>query len=164
MFKGQALHPLVMPLIFVELERKRLFNFLEREQSALEKWILDLEHKLRLESQVPRLGTNDVELASQSRDSQSTKLWIDVSSLRNGLESLRDQLVKMIQHSEVLATTVFKQPDEGSDEIDSHSEERTTGERIKTRLSEMLAEFDSKVRTCDSLLGGMALAAQMVSY
>ncbi|KAK1454899.1 hypothetical protein CMEL01_03659 [Colletotrichum melonis] len=163
MFKGQALHPLIMVLIFAELERKRLFNFLEREQSALEKWILDLEHKLRLESQVPRLGTDEVELASQIRDSQSTKLWIDVSSLRNGLESLRDQLVKMIQHSEVLATTVFKQPAEGSDEIDSHLEERNTGERIKTRLSEMLAEFDSKVRTCDSLLGGMALAAQMVS-
>ncbi|KAK1480395.1 hypothetical protein CTAM01_14442 [Colletotrichum tamarilloi] len=162
-FKGQALHPLIMPLVFAELERKRLFNVLDREQMELRQWILTLEDKLRLESELPKPDTEEVELVAQSRDTQSTKLWLDVSILKNGLESLHDQVVKMIEQSEILATTVFKQPAQGSQDIDHHTEERKTGERIKTRLSEMIAEFDSKVRTCDSLLGGMALAAQMES-
>lgn len=159
-FGGQALHPLVLPLIFAEVERKRLFNVLDRKQTDLRRWILDLEDKLRAESKALTSKKNGTQVDSRSRDCQSTKLWVDVSSLKNGLESLRDQLAKMIDHSEDLARTIFKPPAEGEDK---HVEERKTGERIKIRLSEMIAEFESKVRSCESLLGGMALAAQMVS-
>ncbi|KAK2001140.1 hypothetical protein LX36DRAFT_747129 [Colletotrichum falcatum] len=170
-FQDQALHPLIMPMIFAELERKRLFDMLDRKQTLLEQRILDLENKLRGENQRGILeeaknagSAENAEITAQSRDCESTKLWIDVSSLKNGLESLKAQLVKMTEHSDELAATVFKPPAAGSAPgSDQYAEERQTGERFAMRLREMITEFESKVRSCDSLLGGMALAAQMES-
>lgn len=167
-FKGQALHPLIMPMIFAELERKRLLNMLDAEQTTLRQRILDLENKLRGEARAgsPLKAENfekaqeDVMLRAQ--DCESTKLWIDVSSLRNGLESFKFELQKMISHLQELATTLLRPLSEDSQVGDQHVETRKTGARIEMRLREMISEIDSKVRSCDSLLGGMALAAQMV--
>nr|XP_036582707.1 uncharacterized protein CTRU02_07260 [Colletotrichum truncatum]KAF6791498.1 hypothetical protein CTRU02_07260 [Colletotrichum truncatum] len=160
--KGQAIHPLIMPMIFVELERKRLFNLLDFEQNSLQGQILHLKNKLRSESQAMESGktrSNDV----SANDCESTKVWIDISSLKNGLESLKTQLENMIEHSKELNTTFFRAHAEGNQVSCGHAQEREVGEKIETRLREMIVEFDSKVRTCDSLLGGMALAAQMES-
>ncbi|KDN70747.1 hypothetical protein CSUB01_10207 [Colletotrichum sublineola] len=170
-FQDQALHPLLIPMVFAELERKRLFGMLDRKQTSLQQRILDLENKLRGESQSGILenaknaqSAENADITAQTRDCESTKLWIDVSSLKNGLESLKDQLVKMAEHSEELAATVFKPPPaESAPGTDQYAEERKTGERFAIRLREMVTEFDSKVRSCDSLLGGMTLAAQMES-
>ncbi|KAK0379667.1 hypothetical protein CLIM01_02994 [Colletotrichum limetticola] len=163
MSKGQAFHPLFMPLLFAELERKRLLNIMYHEEATSWQWNLALEDKLRSESKPEPLKpkAKEVKLDIQNTGPSSTRLWLDVSTLKNGLESLHDQLVKMIEHSEILATTVFKQPAQGSQEVDHYTEERKTGEKIKIRLSEMITEFDSKVRTCNSLLEARALAAQM---
>ncbi|KAK2016243.1 hypothetical protein LZ32DRAFT_601806 [Colletotrichum eremochloae] len=170
-FQDQALHPLLIPMVFAELERKRLFGMLDRKQTSLQQRILDLENKLRGETQSGILenaknaqSAENADITAQTRDCESTKLWIDVSSLKNGLESLKDQLVKMAEHSEELAATVFKPPPaESAPGTDQYAEERKTGERFAIRLREMVTEFDSKARSCDSLLGGMALAAQMES-
>ncbi|KAF6809281.1 hypothetical protein CMUS01_13720, partial [Colletotrichum musicola] len=159
-FSGQALHPLVMPMIFAELERKRLLNMLDTEQTVLSQRILNLENKFQGEAsaagslaKAKSLEKAQEDDESQAQDCESTKLWIDVSSLKNGLESLKAELEKMAIHSEELATTVLV----------GHVDKRKTGERIEARLREMVAEINSKVRSCDSLLGGMALAAQMES-
>lgn len=162
-FGGQAFHPLAMPVIFAELERARLLGLLDLEKEALARRILELENKLRGEDQSSISEKADSEPALPTRDCESTKLWMDVSRLQNGLQSLRIQLQNMIEHSESLATTYFKSPVEGSDEIDEHVEERRAGSRIDMRLREMIDELGSKIRSCESLLGGMSLAAQMVS-
>lgn len=159
LFNGQALHPLIMPMVFAELERKRLVGMLDTEKTVLKQRILNLENKLRGEAsaagtlaKAKSLEKTQEDVDSQVQDCESTKLWIDVSSLKNGLESLNAELGKMVIHSRELATTVLA----------GHAEKRKTGERIEARLREMVAEINSKVRSCDSLLGGMALAAQMV--
>ncbi|KAK1960831.1 hypothetical protein LY78DRAFT_723805 [Colletotrichum sublineola] len=151
-FQDQALHPLLIPMVFAELERKRLFGMLDRKQTSLQQRILDLENKLRGESQSGILenaknaqSAENADITAQTRDCESTKLWIDVSSLKNGLESLKDQLVKMAEHSEELAATVFKPPPaESAPGTDQYAEERKTGERFAIRLREMVTEFDSK--------------------
>ncbi|KAK1508845.1 hypothetical protein CABS01_08075, partial [Colletotrichum abscissum] len=61
------------------------------------------------------------------------------------------------------STTYFKSPVEGSNKIDEHAEERRAGSRIEMRLREMVDELGSKIRSCEALLGGMSLAAQMES-
>lgn len=160
-FAGQALHPLVMPMIFAELERKRLLDMLDAEQTALRQRILDLENKLRGEVRTKEspgktrekcLDKAQEDVLLQVQDCESTKLWIDVSSLRNGLESLKAELERMAAHSRDLAETVLIE----------QAEKRKTGNRIEARLHDMVAEINSKVRSCESLLGGMALSAQMV--
>ncbi|KAK1528639.1 uncharacterized protein CCOS01_06473 [Colletotrichum costaricense] len=162
-FGGQAIHPLVMPMIFAEIERARLFDLLDKERTTLEQRILDLETKLRGEAQSPTSEKADPEPLLRMRDCESTKLWMDVNRLKNGLQSLRIQLQNMIEHSENLAMTYFKPPVEGKDGIDKYVEERRTGNRIEMRLREMVDEFGSKIRTCEGLLGGMSLSAQMES-
>ncbi|KAK2050083.1 hypothetical protein LZ31DRAFT_548868 [Colletotrichum somersetense] len=161
-FRDQALHPLIIPMIFAELERKRLVDMLDCEQSLLQERILDLEIKLRCESQIETSKKSEKTNPGAS-DCESTKLWIDVSLLKNGLESLKAQLRDMIQHSGDLATTVFSPCAKDDQTSDKFAEERKTGERIAARLHEMVIELDTKVRSCDSVLGGMALAAQMES-
>ncbi|KAK1979182.1 hypothetical protein LZ30DRAFT_187073 [Colletotrichum cereale] len=162
-FGDQAFHPLIMPMIFAEIERRRLFDLLDDETTTLAQRILDLENKLRGEAQTPVCEKPDSEPLLRTRDCESTKLWINVSSLKNGLESLRIQLQNMIKHSGDLATNLFKPPVEGSDEVDTYVEERKIGNRIEIRLREMVDEFGSKIRSCEGLLGGMSLAAQMES-
>ncbi|KAF4784108.1 hypothetical protein HER10_EVM0004265 [Colletotrichum scovillei] len=161
-FGGQAIHPLVMPMIFAEIERTRLFDLLDKERTTLEQRILDLETKLRGEAQSPTSEKADPEPLLRMRDCESTKLWMDVNRLKNGLHSLRIQLQNLIEHSENLAMTYFKPSVEGKDGIDKYVEERGTGDRIEMRLREMVDELGSKIRTCEGLLGGMSLSAQMV--
>ncbi|KAK1676305.1 hypothetical protein BDP55DRAFT_662258 [Colletotrichum godetiae] len=160
---GQALHPLIMPVIFAELERKRLLDLLDMEKTSLEQRILELESKLRGEDQNSISEKADSEPVLRTRDCESTKLWIDVSKLQNGLHSLRIQLQNMVEHSENLAATYYKPPSEDSGEIDEHLEVRRAGAKIQMRLREIIDELGSKIRSCESLLGGMSLAAQMES-
>ena len=154
----QALHPLLLPMFFIEFERKRLFNLLERNKTKLNQRIIDMESKLRGEAATADEKSNADNVA-RVKDCESTKLWITVSSLKNGLEGLKIQIMSLYDHSRELSRTLFRPQ---SDEADIHAEQRQTAELIEGRLREMLVEFDSKIRNYDSILGGMSMATQMV--
>lgn len=157
----QAWHPLLLPMLFAELERKRLLSMLEREKTRLQQRILEMDNKLRGETAggAATVETHAGEPTAATRDCESTKSWIDASKLKNGLESLKTQLTVMVEHSRMLRQSVLvAQPGKA----DSLALERATGEVIESRLGEMVVEFDSKIRSYGSLLGGMEMAAQMV--
>lgn len=154
----QALHPLLLPMLFAEIERKRLFNLLERERTKLQQRLLEMDIKLR--GEIVRVKENGaIDSMAATGDCESTKLWIAVSSLKNGLMALETQLANLIEHSRMLSKTLFRPQADGTDD---HAQERSTGELIEARLLEMLAEFESKIWSFDSVLGGMAMATQMV--
>ncbi|KAK5657519.1 hypothetical protein OQA88_3091 [Cercophora sp. LCS_1] len=156
----QAWHPLLLPMVFAELERKRLLNLLDREKTKLQQRILEMENRLRgeTEGRTDSMETNANEPSAAAKDCEATKSWIDASKLKNGLESLRTQLTSLIAHSRMLQQSIFPSPpDQGGSPISEHA----TGEMIEARLNEMIAEFDCNIRSYDSLLGGMGMAAQM---
>lgn len=156
--KGPTFHPLVPPMIFAEFERKRLFNMLERKNTEVAQGILDMENKIKHDEQTAgkRLGPGLIQAITQ-KDCDSTKLWLSISKLKNGLESLKTQLASMSKHARMLSDTVFTEV-EGE-----HDRQRESGARVDSRIQEIIAEIESKVRTCDGLLGGMTLSMQMVS-
>ena len=157
----QAWHPLLLPVLFAELERKRLLNLLDREKTRLQQRILEMENRLggETEDRTDSMETDTNEPSAAAKDCEATKSWIEASKLKNGLESLRTQLTGMMAHSRMLRESILAaHPGKTGSAISEH----TTGELIESRLNEMIAEFDCNIRSYDSLLGGMGMAAQMV--
>lgn len=158
LLKGPSFHPLILPMIFAEFERGRLLEVFSLQNSEVHQKILAMENKLKEDERITDVisGVEVIQKITQ-RDCDSTKLWLSISRLKNGLESLKTQLESMIRHSKVLSDSIFTEADGG------HEHQRASGIRIVARLEEMIAEIEGRVRTCDGLLGGMTLSMQMVS-
>ncbi len=103
----------------------------------------------------------------------SILLWAELSELRDGMKSFRRQMEKMVEHVDELETTLFA-PNQGGDQTvgaksNSPGREerllamREAGFRIKTRLWELIDEYDEYIRHCTTLMDGMNLATQIVS-
>lgn len=114
--------------------------------------------------------------------------WFEITYLKNGLQSWRHELGKMILHCDDLIQARFytyKRSSESSEStpvnttfsVDAFSsgsgdddtsaaeiEDLTiSGRRIRQRLLEIQAEYDDKIRECGMIIDGMVLAAQLVS-
>lgn len=97
------------------------------------------------------------------KDVPTVIVWLRLSSLRNGLESWRAQLLKMIDHVEELERLRYGLDD---DLDEAHAAKlsslKTSGERITGRLRELLFENDEAARECTRAMEGMTLANQLV--
>lgn len=114
--------------------------------------------------------------------------WFEITYLKNGLQSWRHELGKMISHCDDLIQARFytsKRPSESSEStpvntafstdafVDGFSANDTSEDeirdltisarRIRQRLLEIQAEYDDKIRECGMIIDGMVLAAQLVS-
>lgn len=160
--EGLALHPLVLPMVFAEHERKRLFNAIDDKSTKLEARILELEKRVKKntkEEVEENGGKGQNKQPMTQRDCEAIDLWRSMSTLKNGLESLHTELGSMREHLHAMPKCLPKH-DPGSEDL------RGSGEGpevyIDARLKEMMAEFRSKIRGCEGLLGSMTLATQMV--
>lgn len=115
--------------------------------------------------------------------------WFEITYLKNGLQSWRHELGKMISHCDDLIQARFytsKRPSESTESTpvntafsadafgDGRSADDTSeqeiedltisGRRIRQRLHEIQAEYDDKIRECGMIIDGMVLAAQLVSH
>lgn len=166
---SEASHPLLMPGIFVELERARHLRIIEKSVGAIEKRITSLAYT-----------SEEMEaIASYQRDKENQEKrdqWLDTTFLRNNLMSWNMQLRTMENHANEL--------------IDGHSPSRNgvypsrntrrkgkqievdltrlhlrrTGIKIRDRLSEIIKEYDDKIRDCTMRVDGMAMATQWVRF
>jgi len=98
-----AWHPLILPMLFAELERKRLLNLLDLKQVTLQQSILETEIR-GTEATLEVVYGN---IAAGVKGYELTKNWINVSKLKNGLERLKTQLVSMTEHSRMLCQSVL---------------------------------------------------------
>jgi hypothetical protein len=113
--------------------------------------------------------------------SDSVDLWMAICHLRNGLKMWKQQLASMVAHVDELSETQFSdvksdsKPDvsgandsqsndyQSNDSTDLDQLLRTAGVMIKERLTEIMAEYDDKVRHCDMIMEGMTMATQLVT-
>ncbi|SPN96564.1 uncharacterized protein DNG_00087 [Cephalotrichum gorgonifer] len=154
-----ALHPLLMPMIFFELERTRLLNCFEEKQSDIYQKILEMERGLRRQVKIRDSNSGEKHSNDEADNRHEiTELWMQASSQRTGIVSLKVQLGRMVEHSKWLSAEYFAKKSDGADPF---AKERKVGEMIETRLQAIMAECDSKARSFDTLLGGMGLATQM---
>ncbi|KAI1076088.1 hypothetical protein F5B20DRAFT_557464 [Whalleya microplaca] len=152
-----AFHPLMLPMVFFELERKRMIDVVDEKEGDLRQRIIDIPGTLK--DQGKEQSEKGVNIQSSSeRDCESIKLWIASSSLKNGLQSLKAQLLFMIEHSKALSEII---PTSGQDEASQHHNKLEATELVQSRLEEMIAELDSKVRVCEGQLEGTTLTTSM---
>ncbi len=97
---GEAIHPLLMPGIFAEIERSRHVQVVDTTIDELETKILELDFQSDVD------GIPDFEREMRNQDKRSA--YLDTIYLRNGLVSWNTQLVKMRDHLDVLQNTIFK--------------------------------------------------------
>lgn len=156
-------HPLVLPMVFAEHERKRLFNAVDDNSTKLEERILELEKRVKKDhSREAKQDTEENKTRQPTvtqRDCEAIDLWRSMSFLKNGLESLHTELASMREHLHTLPEFM---PEDGPDSGSLQRSGQGPGVRVDARLKEMMAEFRSKIRSCEGLLGSMTLATQMV--
>ncbi|KAI0542766.1 hypothetical protein GGR58DRAFT_496876 [Xylaria digitata] len=158
--KASAFDPLHLPMIYSELERRRLANELDTKST-----IIEVENRLTLDGrresgQSSNSGMNSTNGNIAQREREAMNLWVEVSSLKNGLESFRIELISMLGISkkplenDILGDDAVKQ----RDPIYKHS-----SECIQARIHDMIVEIDSIVKRTESLLHGLSLATQIES-
>lgn len=157
-----AFHPLVLPMIFAEHERKRLFNAIDEKSTELEERILELEKRVNTDNKKAVKNHAEKGQGRQTmtqRDCEAINLWRSMSSLKNGLEGLHTELGSMREELHAMPKSL---PSHDPEFKDSQGIGRTAGVHIDAKLREMMAEFRSKIRSCEGLLGSMTMATQMV--
>lgn len=157
--KASVFHPLILPMIFAEHERKRLFNAIDEKSTELAARILEL--KKRVKKEVDQDEEKGDKQTMTQRDCEAIDLWRSLSALKNGLESLHGELGSMKEHLHALRKAPPNNVTDtlGFPEIAPQTRLEVD---IDTRLKDMMAEFRSKIRSCEGLLGSMTLATQMV--
>lgn len=163
--KASVFHPLVLPMIFAEHERKRFFNAIDQKSTELGDRILELKTRVKkkeTKKEVEKEGTDSEGRQTMTqRDCEAIDLWRSMSALKNGLESLYGELGSMRDHLHVLQKSDPPNVPDSSSRQGS-APHASTAVHIDARLKEMMAEFRSKIHSCEGLLGSMTLATQMV--
>ncbi|KAJ2993606.1 hypothetical protein NUW58_g1787 [Xylaria curta] len=149
--KTFAFDPLVLPMIWAQLERERLINKVDRKAADLRKRIIDMNNRLAhnglsnrksSQSDDSHLRSDSIEMLGgggtttqkhiTQRECDAVNLWVDVSTLKNGLEA-------------------------------SGQSSRSPPERDKVVPGKEQPDQISIHAYTDSLLGGMTLATQTES-
>ncbi|KAK4221269.1 hypothetical protein QBC38DRAFT_377429 [Podospora fimiseda] len=161
-------HPMLIIGILVEIEKLRHFK-------DVEKHVFDLLLQVKAMTKTATISSTS-ELAQEN---YSVENWISVSRLRIALESWKVQLTKMHDHISELEREYLTEAEDCSspqstgrgsfsststavpDEKSWKQSAQETGRRIQKRLTEIMAEYDEKIRECSMVIDGMALSAQL---
>lgn len=147
-------HPLILPMVFIELERKRLLDAGENKGSHLHQRVLDMEIRSKRQT---KSGNKEESPASVSvRDSETIQMLLSMNELKNGLEGLLIQLSSIRDHLGKPSEIVLESGSEDGSDVG------ICGMNIDLRLKEIMSELQSKLRSYKGLLDTMALATQMV--
>ena len=154
-------HPLLLPTIIAEIERKRHVEYVRKARRQLADRIDELVDDRPTE----RSGACK---SSDSISDDSTTLWFELRSFKDSMENWRDELCKMISHVDSLSETCFAPISlnglDRSDRVeDVKKRMRDSGCRIKNRLNELKSEYNSHIRDCKAQIEAMSLATQLVS-
>jgi hypothetical protein len=157
-----------MPTIFADIERDRHFNLINDYISKLSQRVLDFGY----ESQTHGILSRSVSVDEKSevgsartnpstiKDSETIMEWMEISSLRGGLEAWKIQIRRLTEHVHELNRSWLDR-----NIIMSGQEVRMMaayGSRIKERLLQIINEYDEKIRACSTAMDGMSFATQMV--
>jgi hypothetical protein len=133
-----VLHPLIMPTILAELERRRMIDMVRESVGELR-------------TKVINYGRQQADIAGD-HDKETLSLWLQIHHMRNELESWRKELLSLQTHARELSE---------SGELNNIMKEK--GEKIYERAEEMIREYEENAGLCTMVLDGLALSTQFVS-
>ncbi|KAI1124968.1 hypothetical protein F5Y10DRAFT_248218 [Nemania abortiva] len=168
--KTFAFSPLLFPMVWAELERQRLINKVDRKTDDLWENISRMNDRfMRYELPRSSLDSSDsrgagnmikMDTITQNGKDTTVHLWVDVNTLKSGLESFLTELKSMLENSQspLENDEIFGQSGGEPEQIRKHS-----SDRIQNRLNEMMTEIKSKVKYTNGLLEGITLGMQTES-
>lgn len=159
-------HPLAVPALFCDIERKRQFGLVGPITKKLSDRALKIAKPLRPGSPSLRFTRGNSTTSTQGAEAEEEPedlmaLWLEASDLKRGLQTWKHELRKLIAHADELAQDDLPRGSEGSEDLEQRLF-RDAGERIRQRLLELDGEYDQKIRQCTDIIDGMVLAAQLV--
>src|SRR5438034_595225 len=101
-------HPMMLPGLFAELERKRQVELVTQNVKVLLETASRLS-KSRADGSHKHGGSDGG--ADGDDDNDTFQPWLDVHHLKNGLEDWREQMLKMVDHLDELAVGLFAADD-----------------------------------------------------
>ncbi|KAF0328588.1 cyclin-dependent kinase-like 4 [Colletotrichum asianum] len=149
------MHPLLLPGIFVELERNRhVKDLVEKQMVGLETTISDL--------------TSPGDIKPPSTE-DTISLWLDTTALRNGLTNWKEQIRELICHLDEFALRQHEQargpPKAFSTDSSAYSRKvmlENTSRKIRGRLASVVREYEENIRDCNMRIEGVAMATQLL--
>ncbi|KAJ0108555.1 hypothetical protein J7T55_002159 [Diaporthe amygdali] len=174
-------HPLTLLTLFAEIERGRHFNL----ANPMVRKLMQRARNIATAHPPPAyIGASQPSGVIQEPEDYM-QLWFEISCLKNGLQSWRQELQKMVSHCEdltrakfhiskrppestestpvntILSVDVFDSGDAGDTPVNEVEDLTLSGRRIRQRLLEIQGEYDEKIRECGMIIEGMVLAAQL---
>jgi hypothetical protein len=168
----KAFHPLTLPTIFADIERKRHFDIASDYANEFLQRVMDIVNNTTKESTAASLPGRPKTLNSEKLsvsavdsavDSTLVKQWLRRIHFRNGLESWQAQLHVLMGHvTELEDAYLTSQGPNDSIYIDEVNQMRRHGVKIKARLQQIANEYDEKIRECNGYIDGMSFTTQVV--
>ncbi|TQN65043.1 hypothetical protein CSHISOI_10381 [Colletotrichum shisoi] len=156
---GQLQHPLLMPGIFAELERTRLA---EKAEKLLDHFTLRSERLNSTSKAQPWSPESDED---GKRTQEHLNLCMESRDLVSHISAVKRQLAKLLKGMAVVEREI------GSLRVDNMPREHMrvreaglvdTGTRMRTRVEDILIEYDDKIDDCNMMICNMSLAMQTV--
>ncbi|KAK9425573.1 hypothetical protein SUNI508_02934 [Seiridium unicorne] len=156
-------HPLLLPGIFAELERKRLS---ERVEDTLDRFTLRTSSVSDLPDQ--NFGMLDM---NEEQMGEYLQLCYQSQSLAKELKTVKRQLAKMVQFcndfnpsSSSKNQSVLHTMDSGVVLDDEDGEDVINVNRmLKERILEIMGEYDDKIEECDMVVDNMSITMQTIA-
>ncbi|KAI0015305.1 hypothetical protein F4780DRAFT_90017 [Xylariomycetidae sp. FL0641] len=156
-YSMSSYHPLLLPMMFAEIERQRLLKVLRTEGTDLKQRIQDMDHRLWSDPHSRAMSEKSIVTETiNQRDCKAAQAWVSVSLLKNGLSGLITVIESISEHSKSLRRSTMQ----SYNEVVKRRHDGTTS-KIQSRLAEISIELKRKIENCDTLLHGMTLATQI---
>ncbi|KAL2147661.1 hypothetical protein VTI28DRAFT_8115 [Corynascus sepedonium] len=164
-------HPMLLPGILAELERKRQMDIADEIIDELEMQIFQLDNETIT-------SWNQSGKTTAERNRQKTKAWLDAAFSRNILLATKSLLFSMRRHLDETLTAPFigmsfgseysgsetlvaSDPDGTCDsDVKYQAFLQQASMRMEDRLISIIGEYDDKIRACTMEVDGMAMATQ----
>ncbi|KAF5557916.1 hypothetical protein FNAPI_5289 [Fusarium napiforme] len=168
-------HPLLVPSMLVEIERRRHLPIIDDTLDEIEARFLELDD--------PESLQHITEAEKLTRKEAKRSSWLDILYLRNQLMSWNTCLEALYEHTEQLSRTTFRDINipsvlkpPSSDDFTIHGDSSSDsgadwnapiGElslansaKIQARLREVIKDYNEKIRECTAGFEGMAMTTQ----
>lgn len=155
-------HPMVLVVLFAELERDRLDRLVRKKINCLAQQIIGIADNSKY-----TLGDENSHSLAPSL-ATSIKDWLEMGELRNGLQAFKRKIQDMIEHIDELQDILLN-PENKKDGLAICLSPETlyglkhTGVKIKERLKHLVDEFDEHIRRSATIIDGVSLASQLVN-
>lgn len=151
---SEAMHPLLLPGMFAELE-------LERHKGLVEASINEVEAKI-IELDITAGDKQNYDKGEVEKKNELKRTaWLGMTYLRNSITTWKVQVERMSEHvDELIRDEIVHEGRETS--LATSQTMSEVDLKIKTRLVAICDEYDKKIRDCTMRVDGMAMATQWV--